>query len=199
MVAAEREAGAGVSMFGFGKKKEKQPTVGAMTAATAAEFFIKSATENAVNELLRWEKEITDGVKMFGHDPAAIHSAVRKDDAILIYTGTMMALSLRAPKNLFAPDVSQAIYANVARELSSSKPEWMNRFVFNILAQSQTSNSIGFEAYALLAELGITKADPKLEEFMTGPIFMLKLMDFEHSIPITSFWKRLSEVVKIVP
>lgn len=184
-------------MFGFGKKKEF--AVREMTAAAAAQLFINSASENAVNELLRWEKEIADAVILCGRDPAAIHAAVRKKEAILVYTGTMMALSLCAPKNLFSSDVSQAIYANVARELSLSNHSALSQFTFNILTQSQASNSIGFEVYALLEELGIKEADPELEEFMTGPTFMLILMEFETTIPITSFWKRLSEVVNIIP
>lgn len=179
-------------MFGLGKRK--------MDAATAAQFFVRSATEDACGHFLRWEKEMAETVAMFGHDPTPIHSAVRDNpQSILIFTGSFMAMSLRAVRNIFPPAVAQSVYSNVSHELSNTQHDWLEPFVFNILKQSLENYVLGFESYAMVEELGIAELDPKLAETLTGPILILKLAEFELTVPIHDFWKRLSGVVKVVP
>lgn len=179
-------------MFGLGKRK--------MDSATAAQFFVRSATEDAVGHFLRWEKEMAETAARFGYDPTPIHKAVRDNpESIVIFAGSFMAMSLRAVSNLYPPAVAQSIYANVSHELSNSQHDWLEPFVFNILKQSLEDYALGFESYAMVEELGIAKLDPKLAEALTGPILLLKLAEFETTVPIHDFWKRLSGVVKVVP
>lgn len=179
-------------MFGFGKRK--------IDAATAAQYFVKAASDDVVEHFLRWETEMAETVSMFGHDPTPIHKAVRDNpESILIFTGSFMALSLRAVPNIFPPAVAHSIYAHVGLQLSKSQHDWIERLVFHILKQSLKDYSLGFESYAMIQELGIAKLDPKLVEALNGPVLKLKVVDFETTVPIIDFWQRLSRDVKVLP
>lgn len=118
--------------------------------------------------------------------------------------GTVIAICLLSPKNLFSQQLHQSVYARAHYHLgahTSTRTAWLPSYVLSLVAEAQTLTStdpVSLIVSRMSQKLGLDDDSLRLGGgfnmlVVESPLFMLSMLDHFMSYNVVGWWKWVSQ------